>query len=94
MARVDYRNVEKVPGRSGGRAVVAGTRIRVCVIAAAYRDGMPVEEVLRQYPHLRAADVHDALAYAYDHPEEIAADLADDDEADAQRLWPGGARPS
>jgi hypothetical protein len=35
--------------------------------------------------------VHDALAYAADHPEEIEADLAADDEAEAQRKWPGGS---
>jgi hypothetical protein len=34
--------------------------------------------------------VHDALAYAYDHPEEIEADLAADDEARGQQVWPGG----
>jgi hypothetical protein len=34
--------------------------------------------------------VHDALAYAYDHPLEIEADLAADDEQVAQGRWPGG----
>lgn len=92
MSRVDYRNIEKNADRCGGRAVVAGTRIRVSVILSCYRLGMSVEEIVQQYPHLRPADVHDALAYAYDHPDEIAADLAADDEAAAQRVWPGGAR--
>ncbi len=41
---------------------------------------MTVEEILQQYPRLRPADIHDALAYAYDHPEEMEADLAADDE--------------
>ncbi len=90
MAKVDYRNVEKAPERCGGRAVVAGTRIRVSVILDCYRQGMTVEEIVQQYPHLRPADVHDALAYAYEHPEEIQADLAADDELEAQRSWPGG----
>lgn len=80
MSKLDYRNVEKVPGRCGGRAVVAGTRIRVAIILACYRQGMTVEEILQEYPHLRPADVHDALAYAYDHADEIEADLAADDE--------------
>src|SRR5262249_31455200 len=90
MSKVDYRNVEKVPDRCGGRAVVAGTRIRVSVILACYRQGVTVEEGVQPYPHPRPADVHDALAYAYDHPQEIEADLAADDEAAAQRTWPGG----
>jgi uncharacterized protein (DUF433 family) len=91
MPKVDYRNIEKVSDRCGGRAVVAGTRIRVSLILSCYRQGMTVEEIVQSYPHLRAADVHDALAYACDHAEEIRADLAADDEAAAQTRWPGGA---
>jgi uncharacterized protein (DUF433 family) len=90
VSKVDYRNIEKVNDRCGGRAVVAGTRIRVSLILALYRQGMTVEKIVAHYPHLRPADVHDALAYAYDHPDEIEADLAADDEEAAQRLWPGG----
>ena len=40
---------------------------------------MTVEEIVQQYPHLRPSDIHDALAYAYDHLEEIDADLAADE---------------
>ena len=90
MAKLDYRNIEKAPGRCGGRATVAGTRIRVCTILACYRQGMTVEEIVQQYPHLRPSDVHDALAYAYDHAEEMEADLAADDEAIVQQQWPEG----
>jgi len=49
---------------------------------------MTVEEIVQHYPYLRPSDVHDALAYAFDHLEEIEADLAADDEAAAQRIWP------
>jgi hypothetical protein len=42
---------------------------------------MTVEEIVQQYAPLKPADVHDALAYAYDHLDEIEADLANDDEA-------------
>jgi uncharacterized protein (DUF433 family) len=90
MAKLDYRNIEKDPGRCGGRATVAGTRIRVYTILACYRQGMTVEEIVQQYPHLRPSDVHDALAYAYDHAAEMDADLAADDEAVVQQQWPGG----
>jgi len=85
VSKLDYRNIEKVPGRCGGSAIVAGTRIRVSTILACYRQGMTVEEILQEYPHLRPADVHDALAYAYEHPEEIEADLAADDESAIRR---------
>jgi uncharacterized protein (DUF433 family) len=87
VSKVDFRNIERVDDRCGGRAVVAGTRIRVSLILALYRQGMTVEEIVAHYPHLRPADIHDALAYAYDHPLEMESDLADDDEAAAQRRW-------
>jgi hypothetical protein len=35
---------------------------------------------------------HDALAYAYDHPEEMEADLAADDEELVQEQWAEGRR--
>ena len=81
MPKLDYRNVEKDPARCGGQPVVAGTRIRVATVLSCYRQGMGVEEIVQQYSSLRPADVHDALAYAYDHLDEIEADLAADDEA-------------
>lgn len=80
MFKVDFRNIEKTLDRCGGRAVIAGTRIRVSLVLSCYRGGMTVEEIVGQYPHLRPADVHDALAYAYDHPAGIEADLAADEE--------------
>jgi uncharacterized protein (DUF433 family) len=81
MPKLDYRNIEKDPARCGGQPVVAGTRIRVATILTCYRHGMNVEEIVQQYPPLKPADVHDALAYAHEHLDEIKADLADDDEA-------------
>lgn len=53
---------------------------------------MSVEEIIQQYPHLRPSDVHDALAYAYDHPAEMEAEIVADDEQIVQRRYPGGPR--
>ena len=53
MPKTDYRNIEKVPDRCGGSAVVAGTRIRVSVLLTCHRQGMTVEEIVNNYPHLR-----------------------------------------
>ncbi|MSR60749.1 MAG: DUF433 domain-containing protein [Planctomycetaceae bacterium] len=85
MSKFDYRNIEKVPGRSGGRAVIGGTRIRVCVILNWYRQGTTVEEIVQTYPELRPSDVHDALAYAYEHLQEIETDVASDVDAVSDR---------
>jgi uncharacterized protein (DUF433 family) len=90
MSTVSARNIEKVPDRCGGRAVIGGTRIRVSVILTCYRQGLTVEEIVQNFPHLRPADVHDALAYAYENPDVIAADVAADDESAAQQRWPAG----
>jgi uncharacterized protein (DUF433 family) len=81
MPKLDYRNIERDAARCGGQPVVSGTRIRVATILTSYRQGMGIEEIVQQYPTLRPADVHDALAYAYDHLAEIEADLSQDEEA-------------
>jgi uncharacterized protein (DUF433 family) len=80
MSKLDYRNIERDSQRCGGQPVVAGTRIRVATILTCYRQGLGIEEIVQQYPALKPADIHDALAFAYDHLDEIEADLAADDE--------------
>jgi uncharacterized protein (DUF433 family) len=80
MPKLDYRNVERDPIRCGGHPVIVGTRIRIATILGCYRQGMSVEEIVQQYESLKPSDVHDALAYAYDHLDEVEADLAADDE--------------
>ena len=87
MPKLDYRNIDKDPARCGGQPVVAGTRVRVATILTCYRQGMRIEEIVQQYAHLKPADVHDALAYAYDHLDEIEVDLAADDEATAKARY-------
>jgi len=91
MSKLDYRNIEKDLARCGGQPTVVGTRIRVATILTCYRQGMRVEEIVQQYPQLKPADVHDALAYAHDHLDEIDADLAADDEALVKARHLGGA---
>lgn len=83
MSKLDYRNIEKDAARCGGQAVVAGTRIRVATVLACYRQGLTIEEIVQQYTHLKPADVHDALAYAYEHIAEIEHDLEADEQAES-----------
>jgi uncharacterized protein (DUF433 family) len=91
MPKLDDRNIEKDPQRCGGQPTVAGTRIRVATILTCYRHGMTVEEIIQQYAPLKPADVYDALAYAYDHLDEIEADLAADDETAVKSAHPPNA---
>jgi uncharacterized protein (DUF433 family) len=53
--------------------VIENTRISVRLIAGYYKAGMTVEEILRDYPHLAAAAVYDAISYYIDHQAEIEA---------------------
>ena len=91
MTKLDYRNIEQDPSRCGGQPVVGGTRVRVAIILGCYRQRMSVEEIVQQYPSLKPADVHDALAYAYDHLDEIEADMTADDEATTKSRNSSGA---
>ena len=90
VSKLDYRNIELDPARCGGQPVVGQTRVRVATVLTCYRHGMGVEEIVQQYPSLKPADVHDALAYAYDHLGEIEADLAADDETTVKAQHAGG----
>lgn len=89
MTKLDFRNIERDEARCGGQPVVGGTRVRVSTILTCYRQAMSVEEITQQYPMLRPADVHDALAYAYNHLDEIEADLLNDDESTVKRTLNG-----
>lgn len=93
MPKLDYRNIERDPLRCGGQPAVAGTRIRVATILACYRQGMTVEELVQQYPHVKPADVHDALAFAYDHLAEIEFDFVADDENNVRNQMGHGSSP-
>lgn len=92
MPKFSFRNIEKVPDRCGGKPVIVGTRIRVSLILQCYRTGMSVEEIIQQYPHLRPSGVHDALAYAYEHPVDMEDEIAAEDEETVKRRIPGGPR--
>jgi uncharacterized protein (DUF433 family) len=55
----------------GGEPIIQGTRTPVRAIVELWRMGMPAEEMLAGLPHLRLAQVFDALSYYADHEEEI-----------------------
>ena len=47
-----------------GKPVIHGTRIPVALVLKMLGQGIPAEELLREYPRLEKADVEAALAYA------------------------------
>jgi uncharacterized protein (DUF433 family) len=60
-----------------GAPIIKGTRITVRTIAGYYQLGMSADEILTALPHLTPAQVHSALAYYFDHQEEIDRDIED-----------------
>lgn len=74
--KVSYPHITSAPGIAGGAPVVEGTRITVRTIAGYYQMGMDVDEILATLSHLKAAQVHSALAYYFDHQQEIDSELA------------------
>lgn len=70
-----HQHITKDSRVQGGRAVIVGSRISVSDIVYWYKQGKDVHEILEFYPHLTLAQIHDALAYYYDHQTEIDEEI-------------------
>jgi len=81
MNYVGQQHITKTPGVCGGRACIAGHRIRVMDIVGWYeKPGHTVMEIGEMFPCITRADIHAALAYYYDNVEEIENELRKDEE--------------
>ncbi len=62
-----------VPLNHGADGVIrlAGTRVTLDTIAAAYDEGCSAEDIVRQYPSLKLADVYSIIGYLLHHREEV-----------------------
>jgi uncharacterized protein (DUF433 family) len=83
---VDYPHIVRTPGARGGKARIDGTRICVVDVAIAYQQGHKPEEIQTYFSSrpLTLAEVMSALAYHYDHPEELEEYLLREDEAERE----------
>src|SRR5262245_26482307 len=73
-------HIVATPCTCGGKPRIAGHRIRVQDVAIWHeRLGYSVDEIIAHYPQLTLAEVHAALAYYYDHRDEIQYDIAEAD---------------
>jgi len=89
MATISTEHIEITPGVCGGKPRIAGHRIKVQHVAIWHeRMGMSPEMIVDEYPQLGLADVHAALAYYYDHREQIDSDIKEGEEF-ADRLRAG-----
>ena len=86
MSVASVNHIEKTPGVCGGRACIAGHRVRVMDIVAWHeKRGYCPDEIVEMFPGITLADVYAALAYYFDHRQEIEDDFKDSDQW-AERL--------
>jgi uncharacterized protein (DUF433 family) len=79
MVAVSQEHITIVDGASGPQPRIVGSRIRVVDVAIWHeRLGLSADEIVRQHPTITKADVFAALAYYWDHREEIERLIADE----------------
>ena len=85
-----YPHIEKDAGESARLRRLP--RIRVAQIVMDHLShGWTAEEICRQHPDLRPAEVHSALAYYFDHQEEIDGEIrleVEESDRDARDAFP------
>ncbi|NUQ74993.1 MAG: DUF433 domain-containing protein [Polyangiaceae bacterium] len=78
----------------GGSPHVEGSRVPVRRLWTWHRGGASIDTLVKRYPKLGAARILDALAFAYDNPELIEADLLREQALFEKEGGPSvGARP-
>jgi len=80
MQRTVSDHIAITPNFCGGRAHIAGHRIRVQDIVQWHdREGFSPDEIIARFEQLTLADVYAALAFYHDQREQIDAEMAADD---------------
>jgi uncharacterized protein (DUF433 family) len=80
-AKIVFSHITKDPKVCGGKACIDGTRITVKDVVCLHEEGKAPEQMLHAFgTSLTLGQVHAALAYYYDHKEEIDASFADEEE--------------
>jgi uncharacterized protein (DUF433 family) len=81
------QHISKTPDVCGGKACIAGRRIRVLDVVALHEHrGYSPDEIVNLFVGITLADVYAALAYYFDNRDEIDADFRKETEiADSLR---------
>jgi len=74
----DIKYIVTDPEIYGGRPIIAGRRIAVIDVAVWTQQGMTPEQIAAEFS-LSLAQIHAALAYYYDHQQELDKQLAEDE---------------
>ena len=86
--KTEHIHIMRKEGVCGRRPIIKGTRTPVRSIVGYYKMGMSVDEILSGLPHLKPAEVYAALAYYFDHKEEIERDIEEDSEENLMNQYP------
>src|SRR5438046_6317346 len=85
MPPTDRVRIVSTPGTCGGRPRIDGHRITVEDVAIWHeRLAMSPDEIVSAYPSITLSDVHAALAYYYEHRDQIDAAIRDGEALVAQ----------
>jgi len=77
---VSTEHIKIVEGAFGPKPRIIGHRIRVEDVVGWYeKQGMSVDEIIAGFPQITRADVHAALAYYWDHKDELERQWAEGD---------------
>jgi uncharacterized protein (DUF433 family) len=73
MATIEYAHIDF---NQDGMPIVSGTSTKVVELIADHLIwGWDAQQIHRQYPYLSLGQIHSALAYYYDHQQDINADM-------------------
>lgn len=73
---VPHPHVRTDPNVLGGSPFVVGSRVPVRRLWAFHQRGASVPTLIKRFPKLSPGAILDSLAFAYDNPEVIEADLS------------------
>lgn len=85
MTKVITEHIEITPDICGGKPRIAGHRIKVQDVAIWYEEmNLSPQQIVDHYPTITLSDVHAALAYYYDHKQEIQQQIEEDEALETQ----------
>lgn len=80
LPRVSTEHIQMTPGTCGGKPRIAGHRIRVQDIYVWHElQKQTPQQIIADFPQLTLGDVHAAMAYFWDHKDEMLRMMAEQD---------------
>jgi uncharacterized protein (DUF433 family) len=71
IERTEHPHIVKSADTLGGMPRIEDTRIPVVQVFDMVVGGISVDEIVSGFPILTRAQIHDAVSYGYDHPDEM-----------------------